>query len=126
MAAFATPIEGSMMRVSKVALALLAACFTLNASAEMTAAQYKKWAHADNNSIYAAYITGTINAFGWANGELISKKKPPLFCPPQNLAIGNQNVYPLLDEFFNNHPSISDDFPIGLAILRSLQAAFPC
>ncbi|MFM0224204.1 hypothetical protein [Paraburkholderia dipogonis] len=115
-----------MMRVSKVALALLAACFTLNASAEMTAAQYKQWAHADNNSVYAAYITGTINAFGWANGELVSKKKPALFCPPQNLAIGNQNVYPLLDEFFKNHPGISDDFPIGLAILRSLQAAFPC
>jgi hypothetical protein len=126
MAAFATPIEGSMMLVSKVVLALLAACFTVNASAEMTAAQYKKWAHTDNNSIYAAYITGTINAFGWANGELVSKKKPPLFCPPQNLPIGNQNVYPLLDEFFNNHPGISDDFPIGLAILRSLQAAFPC
>ncbi|WP_258878795.1 hypothetical protein [Paraburkholderia sp. BL6669N2] len=115
-----------MMRVSKVALALLAACFTLNASAEMTAAQYKQWAHADNNSIYAAYITGTINAFGWANGELVSKKKPPLFCPPQNLAIGNQNVYPLLDTFFANHPGLSDDFPVGLAILRSLQAAFPC
>src|ERR1700755_906279 len=28
MAAFATPIEGSMMRVSKVALAFVAACFT--------------------------------------------------------------------------------------------------
>lgn len=114
------------MRVSKVALALLTACFTLNASAEMTAEQYKKWAHADNNSVYAAYITGTINAFGWANGELVTKKRPPLFCPPQTLAIGNQNVYPLLDEFFNNHPGIPDDFPVGLAILRSLQAAFPC
>jgi hypothetical protein len=32
----------------------------------------------------------------------------------------------LLDQFFTNHPSISDDFPIGLAILRTLQAAFPC
>jgi hypothetical protein len=126
MAAFATPTEGSTMRVSKFLLAVLAACFTLNASAEMTAAQYKQWAHSDNNSVYAAYITGTINALGWANGDLVSKKRPPLFCPPKDLAIGNQNVYPLLDEFFNNHPGISDDFPIGLAILRSLQSAFPC
>lgn len=114
------------MRVLKFALAVLTACFTLNASAEMTAAQYKLWAHTDNNSVYAAYITGTINALGWANGDLVSKKRPPLFCPPPNLAIGNQNVYPQLDQFFTNHPSISDDFPIGLAILRSLQGAFPC
>lgn len=71
------------MRVTKFALAVLTACFTLNASAEMTAAQYKKWAHADNNSIYAAYITGTINAFGWANGDLVSRKQPQLFCPPE-------------------------------------------
>lgn len=114
------------MRVSKFALALLTAFFTLNASAEMTAAQYKKWAHSDNNSVYAAYITGTINAFGWANGDLVAQKQAPLFCPPQNLAIGNQNVYPLLDTFFTNHPGISDDFPIGLVILRALQGAFPC
>lgn len=114
------------MRVLKFALALLTAFVTLNASAEMTASQYKKWAHTDNNSVYAAYITGTINALGWANGDLASKNRPLLFCPPQTLAIGNQNVYPLLDAFFANHPSISDDFPIGLAILRSLQSAFPC
>jgi hypothetical protein len=114
------------MRVSKFALALLTALFTLNASAEMTAAQYKKWAHSDNDSTYSAYITGTINALGWANGDLLAKKRAPLFCPPQNLAIGNQNVYPLLDEFFTNHPGISDDLPIGLVILRALQGAFPC
>ncbi|CAD6511821.1 hypothetical protein LMG28140_00507 [Paraburkholderia metrosideri] len=114
------------MRVSKFAPALLTAFFTLNASAEMTAAQYKKWAHVDNNSVYSAYITGTINALGWANGDLLSRKQAPLFCPPQNLAIGNQNVYPLLDEFFTNHPGISDDFPIGILILRALQGAFPC
>ncbi|CAH2774233.1 MAG: FIG00452805: hypothetical protein [uncultured Paraburkholderia sp.] len=105
---------------------LLALFFVLDASAEMTAAQYKKWAHADNNSVYAAYITGTINALGWANSDLVSKKRPPLFCPPNTLPIGNQNVYPLLDAFFNNHPGISDDFPIGFAILRSLQGKFPC
>src|SRR5471032_3088069 len=118
------------MRFSKCAPALLTAFFTLfftlNASAEMTAAQYKKWAHSDNNSIYSAYITGTINAFGWANGDLLAQKQPPLFCPPQNLAIGNQNVYPLLDAFFTNHPGVSDDFPIGILILRALQGAFPC
>lgn len=114
------------MRVPTFALALLTAFFTLNANAEMTAAQYKQWAHADNNSIYAAYINGTINALGWANGDLVSKKRPPLFCPPQNLVIGNQTVYPLLDEFFTNHPGISDDLPIGLLILRALQGAFPC
>jgi hypothetical protein len=114
------------MRVTKFALAVLTACFALNASAEMTAAQYKQWAHADNNSVYAAYITGTINAFGWANGDLVSRKLKPLFCPPQTLAIGNQTVYPMLDAFFANHPGISDDFPIGLAILRVLQGAYPC
>ncbi|WP_144107870.1 hypothetical protein [Paraburkholderia sp. BCC1886] len=114
------------MRLSNFLLGLAIACFTLNASAEMTAAQYKQWAHADNNSVYAAYITGTINAFGWANGDLVAKKRPALYCPPQTLAIGNQNVYPLLDLFFKNHPGISDDFPVGLAILRSLQAEFPC
>lgn len=119
-------VEGAGMRVSKLALAFLTAFFTVSASAEMTAAQYKQWAHADNNSVYAAYITGTINAFGWANGDLVAKKRPPLFCPPQTLAIGNRNVYPLLDAFFAEHPGISDDFPIGLAILRSLQRAFPC
>lgn len=114
------------MRVSTIALTLLTACFTLNASAEMTASQYKQWAHSDSNSVYAAYITGTINALGWANGDLVSKNRPALFCPPKDLAIGNQNVYPLLDRFFTNHPGISEDFPVGLAILRSLQSAFPC
>lgn len=115
-----------MMRIRTLALALLTACFTLNASAEMTAAQYKQWAHADNSSVYAAYITGTINAFGWANGDLITKKQHPLYCQPKDMVIGNQNIYPLLDAFFANHPDLPDTFPIGLAILRSLQSVFPC
>ena len=68
----------------------------------------------------------TLNELGWANGDLIAKKRAPLFCPPEQLPIGPQTVYPLLDEFFTNHPGLSDDFPVGLAILRSLQAAFPC
>jgi hypothetical protein len=110
------------LRIRTLALTLLTACFTLNARAEMTAEQYKQWAHADNNSVYAAYINGTLNELGWANGDLIA----PLFCPPEQLPIGPQTVYPLLDEFFTNHPGLSDDFPVGLAILRSLQAAFPC
>jgi hypothetical protein len=114
------------MRIRTLALAWLTAGFALNAHAEMTLAQYKLWAHADNSSIYAAYITGTLNAFGWANGDLISKKHPPLFCQPREMAIGNQNIYPLLDQFFANHPDLPDDFPVGLAILRSLQSAFPC
>ncbi|RFU47876.1 hypothetical protein [Paraburkholderia sp. DHOC27] len=113
-------------RIQTIALALSAACFTLHANAEMTAAQYKQWAHVDNNSVYAAYITGALNELGWANGDLISKKRAPLFCPPEQLPIGPQTVYPLLDEFFTNHPGLSDDFPVGLAILRSMQAAFPC
>jgi len=114
------------MRILRISVGFLAAFFMLGARAEMTAAQYKQWAHADNNSVYAAYITGAINELGWANGELVTKNRPPLYCPPENLAIGNKNVYPLLDAFFANHPGLSDDFPVGLAILRSLQAAFPC
>ncbi|MGV2293022.1 hypothetical protein AAHK20_30235 [Trinickia sp. YCB016] len=114
------------MQIRTTALALLTACFAVNAHAEMTAAQYKQWAHVDNNSVYAAYITGTINAFGWANGDLIAKKRPPLYCQPKETIISNQNVYPLLDQFFQNHPDLPDTFPIGLAILRSLQSAFPC
>ena len=113
-------------RIQTIALALATTCFTLQANAEMTAAQYKQWAHADNNSVYAAYITGALNELGWANGDLISKKRAPLFCPPEQLPIGPQTVYPLLDEFFTNHPGLSDDFPVGMAILRSMQAAFPC
>ena len=100
------------LRIRTLALTLLTACFTLNARAEMTAEQYKQWAHADNNSVYAAYINGTLNELGWANGDLIAKKRAPLFCPPEQLPIGPQTVYPLLDEFFTNHPGLSDDFPL--------------
>jgi hypothetical protein len=114
------------MRPWTLALSLLAACFALDANAEMTAAQYKQWAHADNSSVYAAYITGTITALGWANGDLIARKRPPLYCQPTDMVVGNQNVYPLLDQFFTNHPDLPDTFPIGLAVLKSLQAAFPC
>jgi hypothetical protein len=114
------------MRIRTLAPALLAACFALDAHAEMTAAQYKQWAHVDNSSVYAAYITGTLNALGWANGDLIANKHTPLFCQPKELAIGNSYIYPLLDQFFTNHPDLPDDFPIGLAILRSLQGRFPC
>ncbi|TKC88292.1 hypothetical protein FAZ69_14170 [Trinickia terrae] len=114
------------MQIRTIALALATACFTAGAHAEMTAAQYKQWAHADNNSVYAAYITGTINAFGWANGDSIAKKHPPLYCQPKDMVVSNQYVYPLLDQFFANHPDLPDSFPIGLAILRTLQSAFPC
>jgi hypothetical protein len=113
-------------RIQTIALTLVAASFSLHANAEMTAAQYKKWAHVDNNSVYAAYITGALNELGWVNGDLIAKKRPPLFCPPEQLPIGPQTVYPMLDQFFSLHPDLSDDFPIGLAVLRALQGAFPC
>lgn len=44
------------------------------------------------------YVVGVVRGLQWANTELHSKGKEPLFCEPKNNILNNKDILPMIDE----------------------------
>jgi hypothetical protein len=63
---------------------------------------------------------------GWASTALrVQRKEKGLYCLPNNLTIEPQELIDLLRDALWDEPRLGD-LPIGLALLATLQRAFPC
>lgn len=78
---------------------------------------------------YATIAVGSAgDAFMWANTALKTRGDQPLFCPPEKLAIKNEQYLDILQRYVQDRPSVGTDssavFPY--ALLRALVEVFPC
>ena len=101
------------------------------ANADFSLKVYKdaKAAGGDTWAGMRLYFLGASNAYGYANGVLLKKHMPPLFCPPQILALNGDNVIDILDGAIKATAltrGISDDTIIDFILLQGLMATFPC
>jgi hypothetical protein len=77
------------------------------------------------------YISGVASGLAWANAELRSMNRQPLYCAPENLPMNFENYRDLIDGYITKLAKTVpqeklDKFFAGGALLRALIKAFPC
>ena len=78
-----------------------------------------------NGDVYARLLlTGTANAYNWANISLQAEGKTALFCVPDVVLTVDQEV-DLMARYIQRYPQIGEH-PAGAAMLQALKEAFPC
>ena len=70
-------------------------------------------------------ISGMQIGMLWANAELRHRKQPLLYCQPEKLRITAPQMVDMLRKTIRENPRLGD-YPIGLAVLTTLQDTFPC
>lgn len=118
-----------MRRVGKLAafLAVSLALVPTTANAEATARVFLQRIDEGGTvgEMWAQILNAYANGISWANTHMGNGGQPPMFCQPANLAItAGQNV-DILRRYIEINPTIAEA-PAGLAMLRALQATFPC
>jgi len=53
------------------------------------------------------------------------EKRDQWFCPPEKMAVTEEQVQSILDRYIETHDQKGSD-PIGLALLLALEEVFPC
>jgi hypothetical protein len=107
-----------------VAAALATLSLSSVARAEGTANEFiRKIDDGDRLSllVLGSYGTG-ITA---ANAYVLSEKGAPIFCPPQRLAITNEQYVQMLRDLLKAIPKFGD-YPVTVALLFASKRAFPC
>jgi hypothetical protein len=75
--------------------------------------------------IGAGFLSGLEQGYSWANTELKYRRQPPLYCPPQKVALTFTQVRDILSRYIESNQRAAND-PLGLALLSALVDAFPC
>jgi hypothetical protein len=78
-----------------------------------------------NGDVYTRLLlTGTANAYNWANASLQAEGKTALFCGPDVVLTVDQEVV-LMARHIERYPQ-SGENPAGATMLQALKEAFPC
>lgn len=78
-----------------------------------------------SGEMWAQILNAYANGIAWANTQIGENGQPKMFCQPANLAITAGQHVDILRRYIARDPAIADA-PAGLAMLRALQATFPC
>ena len=112
------------MKVMSVALMLLLLlCGPLHA--EMSVEEYLQRRGTSSHRFDSLWLYGMENGFSWANTTNEGKGLSPLYCVPRNLALTEEQVTSILDQYIRVGGAHLDT-PIGLALRNAMQRAFPC
>ena len=115
-----------MNRISPIlAFLILLGCLSSTTRAEMTTKEfistYDK-ANPEQKKVLEAIVGAVGNGISWAEASMKTERK---ICPPAALALTNSQVLSILRNA-SAHDQLVDSEPYGLAILLSLERAFPC
>jgi hypothetical protein len=90
--------------------------------------QVKDFDSLKNTESFWTYILGVGVGISWANTWLNITGQPPLYCQPENLALGVNNYMRILQEQIERkyQKGIQVDSVVELYLLQGLMETFPC
>jgi hypothetical protein len=112
-----------MMRMAIIAVALIATI--LPAAAEMSAKQMIESFTKEDTTTIKVYFRGLHEAFAWSNTALKQQGKLRLYCEPASITLTDEQSFDIMRRAVVTDPKLGTN-PAGLALLLSLQVAFPC
>lgn len=68
------------------------------------------------------------DALGWANSLLVNRKQTPIFCPPDNLSISDDQYWTIIEVYLDRHPEDRKlpENAWNMVAVTSLMYTFPC
>lgn len=84
-------------------------------------------ASGDDKALFEFYVWGLAEAYMWATIAVEEKGGEPLFCPPEQLAVTNDQKISILERWLE-HSAGESTTPryLALEVLLALEYAFPC
>ena len=74
-----------------------------------------------------SFVNGVADGYSWANINAEGTWGKQFFCPPEHMAVSQDNYLDILDGFIERNKSwLEEDTPIQPIIIRSLIKTFPC
>ena len=74
-----------------------------------------------------SFINGVADGYGWANIDAEANWDKQFFCPPEHLAVFQDNYLEILDAYIEKNKSwLAEDTPIQPVMMRSLIETYPC
>ena len=74
-----------------------------------------------------SFVNGVADGYSWANIDAEGTWGKQFFCPPEHMAVSQDNYLDILDGFIERNKSwLEEDTPIQPIIIRSLIKTFPC
>jgi hypothetical protein len=102
--------------------------FATPAAAEMDADVFLKYydaANLENRQLYERILGATENGISWASAKAMNDGQRGIFCPPNKLALTDQQSVDILRRHVLAHTDHAK-VPYGLVLLLALQETFPC
>lgn len=107
-----------------VTVILLLVTLTIDTQAELLLKDYEE---VKEQQEFKTYIYGVGVGFEWANTILEGRKQAPLYCPPDKLALTEENFLGILDGTINEKGTIlGPDAPVESILVVGLAETFPC
>jgi hypothetical protein len=78
-----------------------------------------------NESFDYPYLLGITQGLEVANGELLERKQPRMFCIPSRLTFTGEQSHGVLKRFVEIYPPMEKAL-VPVAMLEALKEAFPC
>jgi hypothetical protein len=122
-------LRAPLLRLNPSFLALFAVVvFGSPARAEMDAQtflQHYDQAASENKLIYERILGSAENGIAWASSSVAQDHGFNIYCPPQKIALVDQQDIAIMRQHLNAHPD-HRNLPYGLVLLLALKEAFPC
>jgi len=112
------------MRATPIAFIWSLLLLSSSAQAEMSAEQYIQQT-GTKHTLDTTWLYGVQNGFAWANAANESHGLPPLYCQPRNLALTQDQVIDILDNYIKAGKATLQS-EVSLVLLMALKNAFPC
>lgn len=119
-------------QVASIILVALSFGVAAPGSAGLTVATFETEKY---NEAIKMYVYGVGSGYSWANAELITSKKPPLYCQPHRLPMGRDIYFDILVRYLDDWKKASvsaessnklGELEIEPLLLLALQRTFPC
>jgi hypothetical protein len=119
--------NGATMR-KLLTLLVLALLLCRPAHAEMTVRQYLQEPQTGTkHEVNVLWLSGIELGMSWASTWYETHGYPRLYCPPEHLALTDDQTISILDDYLKSGAEgLSPDATIGLALLFALKHTFPC
>lgn len=102
-----------------------------SAEAEITIGEYLELVRnsgGEGKTMYENDLKSMEQGLFWANTELRSQNRPPLYCQPDNLRVTHSLAVDLFEEAIQRVPAFKDiSMNVkGMILMKALQQTFPC
>lgn len=110
---------------------ILVACFAALASAQIDVKAYRQPRNAAEQKTIRMYLAGAGEALATANGKLVERHQPVLYCAPETLPLNIDNLFSIVNDWLKkmltgNTQDDLDKLPVVTVLLEGLIDTFPC